>query len=134
MQKKYANVARFIAVYLAEAHAMDEWPIGDRTCVTAHKTIEERADAARQFTKDYNFEVTTYLDTMINNFDFLFGAWPERFFIISAEKQVLVAGQPNNEFGYDRQEIENALNIYQNKLVEKEKQVKEESREEVKLV
>ena len=39
----------FLAVYIAEAHASDQWPLGDRVAIAQHATLAERAAASRRF-------------------------------------------------------------------------------------
>ena len=44
----FASQVRFVLVYVMEAHAKDQWPLGvERSVVAQHKTTEERIQAAR---------------------------------------------------------------------------------------
>jgi len=104
LQETYKNVANFLAVYISEAHAQDEWPLGNIVCLTQHKTQEERLTVARNFQKDYQFQIPILVDEMDNNFDKLYASWPERFYIIEQGKMKLI-GFPTTEFGYDRNDI-----------------------------
>ena len=46
--KVFALQVRFVFVYVMEAHAQDEWPLGaERSVVKQHKTLKERVSAAR---------------------------------------------------------------------------------------
>jgi len=101
LQESFKDIANFVAVYISEAHAQDEWPLGRKVCVNQHKTLEERLAVAKAFQKDYNFQIPILVDTIDNNFDKLYSSWPERFYIIEHGKMELV-GYPSTEFGYDR--------------------------------
>jgi len=115
LQESFKDIANFVAVYIAEAHAQDEWPLGRKVCLNQHKTLEERLAVARQFKKDYNLEIPLLVDLMDNNFDQYYSSWPERFYIIEDCKMVLV-GHPSTEFGYDRHHLTNWLNYHKSKL------------------
>lgn len=39
----------FLFVYIAEAHAMDEWPVGDPVRLQQTKCLDSRLHAARAF-------------------------------------------------------------------------------------
>jgi len=108
LQESFKDIANFVAVYIAEAHAQDEWPLGKKVCLMQHKTMEERLSAARSFQKDYDFQIPLLVDLMDNNFDGLYSSWPERFYIIDGFKMDLV-GFPSTEFGYDRAFLKNCL-------------------------
>jgi len=95
----YKDRVTFIGVYLSEAHASDEWPINNKLQIAQHKTLQDRVEAATKFYKENGFALPLYLDTMENSFHTLFGAWPERYFIIDKGKLALM-GQPG-PLGYN---------------------------------
>jgi len=95
-----------------EAHAQDEWPINNKLQIKQHKTLEDRIAAAKKFCIENNFQLPLYLDTMDNNFHRVYGAWPERYYIITKAGKVAQTGQPG-PLGYNTakwpEEIENWL-------------------------
>jgi len=105
LQETYSRKAHFIAIYLAEAHGIDEWPLGKKVCITKHKTIEERINVAKNFQTDYNFKLPILIDSIENTFDYHYGAWPERYYMFDETGRICKAGFPTTEFGYDRKEI-----------------------------
>jgi len=105
LKQTYAHKAHFISIYLAEAHANDEWPLGKKVCITKHKTIEERINVAKNFQTEYNFELPILVDEIENTFDYHYGAWPERYYMFDETGRICKAGFPTTEFGYDRKEI-----------------------------
>jgi len=118
----YADVAKFVFVYLFEAHASDEWPLGNAVCVKQHKTHEDRIDAAKQLQVQFKAECPVLIDSMLNSFNALFAAWPERFFILSRNHLehdpsvprqrfvVSLLGEPSLEdLGFNRRDISRFL-------------------------
>lgn len=83
MWEAYHEVADFLAVYISEAHATNEWPLGRRVCIAQHETIEERMEAAQSYRRDMGAKVPMVVDTMDNSFNSLYNAWPERLYIIN---------------------------------------------------
>jgi len=85
-----------------EAHANDEWPINTKLQIDQHKTLEERKAAATKFREQNGFQLPLYIDTMENSFHKLFGAWPERYYIIHLGKMAQM-GNPG-PLGYNTAE------------------------------
>lgn len=101
---------RCLAIYIAEAHAKDQWPVGKTiSCVDQPTTIEQRLDNARQCQEKFCFDIPMLVDSMENTFHLTYGAWPFRFYIIH-QGQLIVKAEPNTElFHYDLDEIDGAL-------------------------
>jgi hypothetical protein len=93
------QTVRFLLVYIAEAHAKDEWPIGDQISFEQHKTIEARVTAARLFAsemkKKYGFNLPLVADPVDNSFDKAYSAWPVRFYVIQDSKISYIAVAKN---------------------------------------
>jgi len=68
----------------------------------------ERCQVACEFKEDTEYQLPMAVDTMENNFDQLFGAWPVRFFIVQNNTLVYKA-QPNSMHTYELSEIRNWL-------------------------
>jgi len=104
-QELYATFnhqAQFLLVYISEAHSRDEWPIGSKISFCDQpKILQERCLLAEKFQKENQLTVPMAVDTMENDFDRVFSAWPVRSFVIKENKLVFKA-QPDPEFyGYD---------------------------------
>jgi type I thyroxine 5'-deiodinase len=104
LQAKYADKCQFLSVYISEAHAADQWKLGDKVCIKQHRTLEERIDAAKQFVKDFDFKIPMVVDSMSNKFDEQYAVWPDRFFII--ENGILQLVPEPGVYGYCREVIE----------------------------
>lgn len=82
--------AKFLTVYIAEAHAKDEWWLstapkaseGESACINRHKVIADRIAAAKRFVKEFNFPIELVCDSMLGSAQDFFQAWPERLYII----------------------------------------------------
>jgi len=88
-------VAKFVFVYLFEAHATDEWPLGDAVVVNQHQTLEDRIAAAKLLQDKYHAECDIYVDSMDNSFNDIYAAWPERFYIIHMTAKGTNPAYPN---------------------------------------
>jgi len=108
LQEKYKDQVDFLGVYISEAHAQNEWPLGVKFCITQPKELHQRLEIANKFVNDYNFKIPMLVDTMGNQFETTFAAWPERFYIVDDGKLYHIA-EPSNEFGFDRMSISASL-------------------------
>ncbi len=103
----------FLAVYIAEAHARDQWPVGKTiSCVDQPTTLAQRLKNAQEFQKNFNFQMPILVDNMENNFHYSYGSWPFRFFVIHEDKLILKA-QPNSKsYAYNINEIDDWINNF----------------------
>jgi len=80
--KHRSNVV-IVAVYITEAHASDEWPVGPSISFCRQpKSIEERCQLAQKFVNTRLYRVPMLVDTIDNDFQKSFAAWPFRYYII----------------------------------------------------
>lgn len=74
---------QWLLVYIAEAHAEDEWPIGAPVvAVNQHKSTADRAVACNDCVEALGIKMPTVLDGEENEFDDTYASWPLRFFLI----------------------------------------------------
>lgn len=90
-------------MYLAEAHAIDEWPMNPDV-IAQPKTASERAAAATTFVEEHEFRWPVVCDTMDDQFLTTFGAWPTRFFAVY-EGKLAFKIQPNRDGRFDVAEL-----------------------------
>lgn len=110
---------RFVMVYIEEAHAADEWPVGSLTSVTEQpKTLEHRIELAQcvhtspeLLNSTTNIEVLC--DTMENSFQDTMACWPIRFFVLEPASGVLqFKAQPDlspDVYGYPLERLRDWL-------------------------
>jgi len=110
---KYIRVAYFLSVYVVEAHAIDEWPVGDPLKITQPLTTAERVGVARAFISEYSFQLPMLVDTIDNTYSDTFAAWPIRFFVIQNGK-IIFKAQPDHMNTYDSipRKIDELLQTY----------------------
>lgn len=92
-----------MCIYILEAHFVEEkkgpdgkieltgWPIGRAYRYPQHKTIDDRVEMAETFITQYDWTIPTYLDTMSNDFNRIYSAWPDRAFVIHEGKVVYMS-------------------------------------------
>ena len=76
------GLAHFRLVYIAEAHASDEWPVGHPFDVPQHTTNEERASAAARFRDEFGLRTPLFIAPIHGAFEEHYRPWPFRFFVI----------------------------------------------------
>lgn len=105
LQAKYQSAGiQFLSVYIVEAHAIDEWPVGDPLKVVQPRTIAERCGVARAFVGEYKLRVPMVVDQLDNNFSEQFAGWPVRFYVVRKEEEkwkLLFKAQPDEKNTYD---------------------------------
>jgi hypothetical protein len=110
LQRELSGRVAMLCVYIAEAHACDEWPIasarynGGRgaVCVAAPRSDAARCALARAFVADFQFALPTLVDTVgeappdgdtktRDPFDAAYAPWPLRFYGIAGDALGYVA-------------------------------------------
>jgi hypothetical protein len=109
------NGISLLAIYIAEAHARDQWPVGKTiSCVDQPTTLAQRLQYAQEFKKNFNFEMPLLVDDMNNTFHNTYGSWPFRFFVIYEGKLILKAEPDKETYFYNIDEIDDWItNFYQ---------------------
>jgi len=88
----FRDVVNTILVYVTEAHADDEWPIGSRynsyPCVKQPRTLAERFNVATQFVEHFGVDVKA-TPVLLDNpersdpFEATYAVWPIRFYVFT---------------------------------------------------
>ena len=95
LRNSYGTKVGFALVYIAEAHAKNQWPYGKRTSFCeAPKTMNERMHLAEQLADTWGSSLPVLVDTMDDNFLRNFSCWPLRYFLLQDGKLVR-KGNPN---------------------------------------
>jgi Iodothyronine deiodinase len=97
MYEAYRDRARFLTIYIKEAH-----PEG--VCYLQPKTLEDRLAIARDFRRRFDYRVPLLVDGMDNRAEKLYAGWPERFYIIDESGRIVYKGEPG-PFGYHPEEV-----------------------------
>jgi len=104
--QKYKSSADFLAVYITEAHARDEWPAGSKLSTCSQPTTrEERLALANQLVESKQMSMPMLVDDIDNRFEQVFAAWPVRFYVLQ-NGIVAFKAQPTAFMnGYDFDEV-----------------------------
>lgn len=80
----------FSIVYILEAHANDEWPVGSQLFDYPQATcLSQRAKAAHDFKTQFQVSSPIVLDTIDNTFEKEYAPWPFRFFVIQKGRIII---------------------------------------------
>jgi len=111
--ESFSDVASFLIVYIAEAHAQDEWPIGKTVCVNKHKTLEDRIAAAKKhLIEDRDCKIKTIVDGMDDLFEKRYHGWPERYYIFQGNLLRKIGMPSKEDKGWDKANVSNWLRKY----------------------
>ena len=96
MYDQYKDRADFLAVYIREAHPLDEWEMKDNiaqnVCYPQPKTLAQRVAIANDFVKRFNFPIPIGIDAMTDPADHVYGGWPERLYVIDESGKIVYRG------------------------------------------
>jgi type I thyroxine 5'-deiodinase len=111
MNREYGERARFLTVYIKEAHPEDEWQMDsneeENVCYPQPRTLGERVAIANDFVKRFDYDVPMAVDGMENVAEKAYAAWPERFYVVE-DGRVAYKGEVG-PFGFKPDEVENWL-------------------------
>jgi hypothetical protein len=112
MAKEHAHHARFLTIYIREAHPTDEWQMesneAEDVCYPQPRTSEQRVAIARDFAARYKFPIELVVDSIENPADAVFAGWPERLYVIDPQGRISFKGEVG-PFGFDPEAVEAVL-------------------------
>jgi len=108
LQAGLAEKALFLTIYLAEAHAQDQWPLGRHVQVLQHKTVEDRLAIANRYVETTGYQIHLVADDITNPFLKAYWAHPERFYVI-VDGKLGLKGQPTDDGWYVFSDITNFI-------------------------
>jgi hypothetical protein len=96
MHTQFRDSALFYIVYIAEAHAVDEWRLSSNEQagirLKQHRQFDERLAAAKLCAHELKLQMPTLVDGMDNAASILFAAWPERIYIVDKGSTIYYRG------------------------------------------
>lgn len=117
LQRRWCAHVHFHLVYLAEAHAQNQWPIGSHIKISAHRTLDDRRAAAQQLVQELAWSVDAipvWCDNMHDTFLETLAAWPLRFYIVHEQRFRYIA-EPIVA-SYSMHELEKAIEAVVSKV------------------
>jgi hypothetical protein len=109
---KYKDRAEFLTIYISEAHPNDEWQMdSNRTEQFVYdqpKNFEARRELAKVLVDRLQYRIPVAIDSIDNRAEALFGAWPERIYVLEPGGRIAFKGEMG-PFGFYPEEGEKAL-------------------------
>jgi Iodothyronine deiodinase len=109
MAQRYTGRARFLTIYIKEAHPEDEWQMDsnekESVCYPQPRTLAQRVAIANDFARRFHYDLPLAVDPMDNRANALYAGWPERFYIVDEGGVIVYKGKPG-PFGYHPEEVE----------------------------
>lgn len=112
MHSQFGDHAEFLMIYIREAHAADEWVTPDNPkagiSVVQPRTFAERENAANLCDGALDIHFPILVDDVDDKVNNLYGAWPERMYVIDAAGTIIYQGD-YGPWGFKPDEVETAL-------------------------
>jgi hypothetical protein len=103
LYEDYKDRAEFLQVYIREAHPLDEWQMTanhrDNVVYAQPQTRAQRIAIANDYIKRLHVSLPFAVDDMDNRANLLYGAWPERIYIVDEAGRIVYRGGLG-PFGY----------------------------------
>jgi hypothetical protein len=103
LYQDYRDRAEFLQVYIREAHPNDEWQMAanrrDNVIYLQPQTRAERIAIANDYIQRLHVPLPFAVDDMDNHANLIYGAWPERIYIIDESGRIVYRGGLG-PFGY----------------------------------
>lgn len=80
---------------MREAHASDEWPMGNHVVVPQPTSMMDRARVAMQFVTATGLLLEVFLDGLNDHFMHAFSVHPQRFFVIDDSGKLSFKATPH---------------------------------------
>ncbi len=85
-----------MTVYIKEAHPTDEWQVEvnekDSVCYAQPRTLDERRAIATDFQSRFEYTLPLVVDTMDNDAEEAYAAWPERLYVVAPDGTIAYKG------------------------------------------
>ena len=113
---EFADIADYTTIYITEAHASDGFDfIGNKYKIKQHTSLQERILAASILLEDEDLNIpgALLIDNMENEAKDVYGAFPERLYIVLDGKILFVGDE--GPMGYSVEAVKNWLGEYKAK-------------------
>lgn len=122
---KHHRKVQFLNIYISEAHPVDGWWLGRgltkwlvklyapkvASDIYAHKTLEERRNAAQECESALQYGIRTYVDEIDDAVSKAYAAYPDRLYLVGVDGKVVYAGGLG-PFGFRPDELDTAIQTY----------------------
>jgi len=112
MYKRYGKQARFLTIYIKEAHPTDEWQMDvnekQSVCYPQPRTTEARIVIAADFVERFHYDIPLLVDPIENPANQIYAGWPERIYIVDEGGRIVYKGGMG-PFEFHPEEVEDWL-------------------------
>jgi hypothetical protein len=96
MHRRYGDRARFLTVYIKEAHPTDEWQMdsneSEDVCYLQPRSTADRIAIANDFVRRFKYPIPLLVDPIENPANAVYAAWPERLYIVDEAGRIAYKG------------------------------------------
>jgi hypothetical protein len=96
MHRRYGDRARFLTVYIKEAHPTDEWQMdsneSEDVCYLQPRSTADRIAIANDFVRRFKYPIPILVDPIENPANAVYAAWPERLYIVDEAGRIAYKG------------------------------------------
>lgn len=96
MYRRYSERARFLTIYIKEAHSTDEWQMEaneqQSVCYPQPRTTKARMDIAADFIERFHYSIPLLVDPIENTANAAYAGWPERLYIVDEGGRIVYKG------------------------------------------
>lgn len=96
MHRRYGERARFLTIYIKEAHPTDEWQMDsnekDQVCYPQPRSTRARAEIAGDFAKRFKYDIPLLVDPIEDPANEVYAGWPERLYVIDEGGRIAYKG------------------------------------------
>jgi len=96
MHRRYGDRARFLTVYIKEAHPADEWQMdsneSEDVCYLQPRSTADRIAIANDFVRRFKYPIPLLVDPIENPANAVYAAWPERLYIVDEAGRIAYKG------------------------------------------
>lgn len=96
LQAEFCGKAAFVCVYLSEAHAKNQWPVGSIISADdAPSNLPDRMKLAQKMVIKTGLSIPVLVDDMDDTFGLTYAAWPLRYYVLGANGKLLYVAEPD---------------------------------------
>lgn len=96
MYRRYGERARFLTVYIKEAHPTDEWQMDsnekENVCYPQPHTTAARVAIAGDFVERFKYAMPLLVDPIDNPANEAYAGWPERLYVVDEGGRIAYKG------------------------------------------
>jgi hypothetical protein len=96
MHRRYGDRARFLTVYIKEAHPTDEWQMdsneSEDVCYLQPRSTADRIAIANDFVRRFKYPIPILVDPIENPANAVYAAWPERLYVVDEAGRIAYKG------------------------------------------